>query len=67
MKTQVCIIGGGPSGLMLSQYTADTLIVEQRILSTPASRAAPITFSGDSGQRETCECESIKFGYARKP
>jgi histidine ammonia-lyase len=25
------------SGLMLSQYTADTLIVEQRILSTPAS------------------------------
>ncbi len=25
------------SGMMLSQYTADTLIVEQRILSTPAS------------------------------
>jgi histidine ammonia-lyase len=25
------------SGLMLSQYTADTLIVEQRILSAPAS------------------------------
>ena len=25
------------SGLMLSQYTADTLVVEQRILSTPAS------------------------------
>jgi histidine ammonia-lyase len=25
------------SGLMLSQYTADTMIVEQRILSTPAS------------------------------
>jgi histidine ammonia-lyase len=25
------------SGLMLSQYTADTLIVEQRILSNPAS------------------------------
>ena len=25
------------SGLMLSQYTADTLIVEQRILSSPAS------------------------------
>ena len=25
------------SGLMLSQYTADTLIVEQRILSVPAS------------------------------
>jgi histidine ammonia-lyase len=25
------------SGLMLSQYTADSLIVEQRILSTPAS------------------------------
>jgi histidine ammonia-lyase len=25
------------SGLMLSQYTADHLIVEQRILSTPAS------------------------------
>ena len=25
------------SGLMLSQYTADMLIVEQRILSTPAS------------------------------
>ena len=25
------------SGLMLSQYTADTLIVEQRILSMPAS------------------------------
>jgi histidine ammonia-lyase len=29
--------GGLFSGLMLSQYTADTLIVEQRILSTPAS------------------------------
>jgi histidine ammonia-lyase len=28
------------SGLMLSQYTADTLIVEQRILSTPASIAS---------------------------
>jgi histidine ammonia-lyase len=28
------------SGLMLSQYTADTLIVEQRILSTPASTAS---------------------------
>jgi histidine ammonia-lyase len=25
------------SGMMLSQYTADTLVVEQRILSTPAS------------------------------
>lgn len=25
------------SGLMLSQYTADSLIVEQKILSTPAS------------------------------
>ena len=25
------------SGMMLSQYTADTLIVEQRILATPAS------------------------------
>ena len=25
------------SGMMLSQYTADSLIVEQRILSTPAS------------------------------
>jgi len=29
--------GGMFSGLMLSQYTADMLIVEQRILSTPAS------------------------------
>jgi len=29
--------GGMFSGLMLSQYTADTLIVEQKILSTPAS------------------------------
>ena len=29
--------GGLFSGLMLSQYTADALIVEQRILSTPAS------------------------------
>ncbi len=29
--------GGMFSGLMLSQYTADTLIVEQRILSAPAS------------------------------
>jgi len=28
---------GMMSGMMLSQYTADTLIVEQRILSTPAS------------------------------
>ena len=28
---------GMMSGLMLSQYTADTLIVEQRILSNPAS------------------------------
>jgi len=28
------------SGMMLSQYTADTLIVEQRILSTPASVAS---------------------------
>jgi histidine ammonia-lyase len=28
------------SGLMLSQYTADTLIVEQRILSTPAAAAS---------------------------
>ena len=28
------------SGMMLSQYTADTLIVEQRILSTPASIAS---------------------------
>jgi histidine ammonia-lyase len=28
---------GMMSGLMLSQYTADTLIVEQRILSAPAS------------------------------
>jgi histidine ammonia-lyase len=28
------------SGLMLSQYTADSLIVEQRILSTPASVAS---------------------------
>jgi len=28
------------SGLMLSQYTADTLIVEQRILSAPASIAS---------------------------
>jgi histidine ammonia-lyase len=29
--------GGMFSGMMLSQYTADSLIVEQRILSTPAS------------------------------
>ncbi len=29
--------GGLMSGLMLSQYTADTMIVEQRILSAPAS------------------------------
>lgn len=28
------------SGMMLSQYTADTLIVEQRILSTPAAAAS---------------------------
>jgi histidine ammonia-lyase len=28
------------SGMMLSQYTADSLIVEQRILSTPASTAS---------------------------
>ena len=28
------------SGMMLSQYTADTLIVEQRILSAPASIAS---------------------------
>jgi histidine ammonia-lyase len=28
------------SGMMLSQYTADTLIVEQRILSTPACTAS---------------------------
>jgi histidine ammonia-lyase len=28
------------SGLMLSQYTADTLIVEQRMLSAPASVAS---------------------------
>jgi histidine ammonia-lyase len=28
------------SGMMLSQYTADSLIVEQRILSTPAAAAS---------------------------
>lgn len=37
-----------------------------RILSTPASRAAPITVSDGSGQRETWECESIKRAYRRK-
>jgi len=33
----IFVRGGSIPGMMLSQYTADTQIVDQRILSTPAS------------------------------
>jgi 2-polyprenyl-6-methoxyphenol hydroxylase-like FAD-dependent oxidoreductase len=45
MKTQVCIIGGGPSGLLLSQLLhlkgIDTVVLESRAANTCSAAFAP--------------------------